>query len=849
MTKPNADSFVYQEYHDEHNDSDYIPAPCQRGCPVGTDIPSYVGLVAQGLFNEAFEVIRANNPFGAVCGRVCAMPCESQCRRGESDGAVTIRNLKRFVTDKVEDGAYPAPVPVSRSKTIGIAGGGPAGLTAAQDLAEAGYEVHIYEKSNSLGGMMTHGIPLYRLPRPLIERDIDRILKHCPGIIPHLNCALGEQVSLDELKAKHDAVLLTIGLWRDRRLGVPGDTPGLKGLHGISFLTDFNGGKPVALEGNVVVVGGGNVAIDVARTALRAGAAQVDLYCLESRDEMPAWDHELQEALAEGVKIHPSRGPKNIRHEGGSVTGIDFMRCASVFDTQGRFNPTYDPKVTQSVEAKTVILAIGLSAQNPELEQLDLLERGRIKADFETMRTSDPKVFAAGDGAFGPSAIVYAIHHGHRAAYYINAFLEGLEAPEPYRVPRSTHRVPMIQDPRWETLAREEQISGGVESLTGECQATYDWDTAHKQAVRCLRCDTETGTSDYSRRTREHIHAMARTAPGDIATLQELLKARLKPRENPFPAGRPAQLDDLVFLPAALTRLVIDPYREHCSTSTPIGSSVVLKLPYIFSGFDEAPDEVRKALAAALKAAGCACLGFRAPEDGTAGAASVAEERIPWLQLIVPGRDEPDAAANALVYVMGRQFHPVSAARAHEGQLLGLSVAAEALPAAIPYALENGFDLLLLDGTPGIELPWAELGGAPDLTVIRDALKILRDLNREEEIDLLYFGGLRSGTDVAKLLAANCKAGVFGVAMGIAMGGIMGKGLMTFGNGLSLNERRQAAENWIKATVQETAIIARCTGKTNVHNLEPEDMRTITLATAEAVGIPLASGRRPRDYF
>ena len=291
--------------------------------------------------------------------------------------------------------------------------------------------------------------------------------------------------------------------------------PGLKGLCGISFLMDINGGKQVSLEGNVVVVGGGNVAIDVARTALRAGAGGVELFCLESREQMPAWDHEVKEALAEGVVIHPSWGPKNILHEGGSVTGIEFVRCTSVFDASGCFNPAYDQKITRTVEAKTVLLAIGLSAQNPELERLGILERGRVNADFESMQTSDPKIFAAGDGAFGASAIVYAIHHGHRAAYYVNAFLEGRESRALSHFLEHPTGSP-DPGPALETLAREEQIVDECILLARRARRLIYWDTAKRQAARCLRCDTETGMSDYSRRT-----------------------ARAHSRHGPHCAGRP----------------------------------------------------------------------------------------------------------------------------------------------------------------------------------------------------------------------------------------------------------------------------------------------------------------------
>jgi glutamate synthase domain-containing protein 2 len=199
--------------------------------------------------------------------------------------------------------------------------------------------------------------------------------------------------------------------------------------------------------------------------------------------------------------------------------------------------------------------------------------------------------------------------------------------------------------------------------------------------------------------------------------------------------------------------------------------------------------------------------------------------------------------------VLGREFQPVHTHRLYEDQLLGLAVAAPALEKSIAFALEHGFDLLLLDGSAGIEKHWVELRGAPDLTVMRDAIRILRRLNREEDITLVYFGGMRSGTDAAKVLSINCNAAVFGVAMGIAMGGVIEKDRISFDSSRSLKDRRRAVENWVTATAQETAMIARCTGKTNVHNLEPEDMRSITLSISEALDIPMASGREQRKGF
>jgi hypothetical protein len=405
----------------------------------------------------------------------------------------------------------------------------------------------------------------------------------------------------------------------------------------------------------------------------------------------------------------------------------------------------------------------------------------------------------------------------------------------------------------WEKLPREEQPFHGLgkdPASFSECESPYDMETAKRQAARCLRCDAETGSSDYSRRTREHIHAMAQTDLDDTARLGEILLERLRPRENPFPPERSPHFDDIVFLSAALTRLVIDPYRETCATRTVIGESIDLEQPFLFSGFDEAPEEVRHALGLGLIASGCGYLGCRPLPGGVlSGDKTSRDRKVPWLQLVADDGLEPQTEADGLIYMLGREFRPLRVERLRDNQLLGLAVATPALEEAIPFSLELGFDLLVLDGSDGLERPWVELGGSPDLTVMRDAIRLLRKLNREEEIALVYFGGIRSGTDAAKVLAINCNAVVFGTAIGIAMGGGIDGDHLVFDGSRTREERQTAVENWIKATAEETAIIARCTGKTNVHNLEPEDMRCITLSTSEALGIPMASGGERREGF
>ncbi len=319
---------------------------------------------------------------------------------------------------------------------------------------------------------------------------------------------------------------------------------------------------------------------------------------------------------------------------------------------------------------------------------------------------------------------------------------------------------------------------------------------------------------------------MARTRPEDARKQRAVFTKRLEVSTQAHFRPEVATLDDIVFLPANLSRLVIDPYRDACRVDTPLGPGLELRAPFLAAGFDEAADGVRAAVAHGLAAQGLAYLGRRPIGHG-----------VPWLQLVTA---DDDASVEAAAVIGPR---PVE--RLREGQLVGMTSARAHLPEAIPLALDRGCDVLVLEASGPITGSWPELAGAPDLAVMRDAIRILRELNREEDIALLAFGGVRTGTDAAKLIALGANAAVVGTSLALAVGGRIESGALAFYGDIDQDERDEKAELFLGALRAEASIMPRCTGKTDIHNLEPEDLRAISIVTAEATGIPLA-GFNPR---
>ena len=814
-----------KDLNDDTSDIHYVPAPCQVACPIGTDAPSYIGYIWEGEYEKALEAINATNPMSAICGRVCDAPCEPACRRADSDGAIAIRNLKRFVLEELGPGYHLPPVKVTQSKTVAIIGGGPAGVTAAHDIAEAGYEVHIYEATDRLGGMCVWGIPRFRLPEGVIQQDIDRVLNHCPGIKVHLNSALGEQVSLGDLKQKHDAILLSIGAFVGKQMGIDGEVaPFVE--DGVGFLRRINSGERPTLPETVLVIGGGDVSMDACRSAMRLpGVKNVKVVYRRDAEGMPARKEELQGAIDEGIEIVYNTQPIEV------VDGA--LRCIRTEmgepDEDGRRRPVNVEGSEHDIECGLVIAAVGQKAECRELDDNGLMDWDRVKAKFEGMVTADPMIFAAGDGGFGGTTIVEAMGQGHRAAYYMKAFLEGNKNPLPYRTPYRTRRVPVCNDPDWEVNPRVHQAFHGLGQKPiefPEIESTYSKEEAIAEAARCFRCDAETGSADYTVESRESIFAMSRITPEQNNEQVRILNSRMESRENPFGDDHVATLDDLVFLPANLSRLVIDPYREGCKTQSDVGAinSMKLDLPFIVTGMDQAPNEVREAYAGSIEKVGGAYLGAR-----PLGSAR-------WIQ-VFDGEENPDA--NAIAYYADVVM-PEGLPESQGNRPRGLIVNSNNVEKSIEFGLEKSLDFLILDATGGLPGLGGELAGAPDISIMRRAVAKLRAMDLEESIDLIYFGGLRTGTDSAKILALGARAVVIGVSAALALGADLSQGEPVYSSDLTAEEREDRSSNLLQAFNAEASMMARCTGKTNVQNMEPEDLRSFTLAASHAVGVPMA---------
>jgi NADPH-dependent glutamate synthase beta subunit-like oxidoreductase len=402
-------------------------SPCMVGCPAHNNVQGYVSLAAKGKFQQALQIIKETSPFPSVCGRVCPHPCEAVCNRDQIDEPVSIRAIERLVADQdlSSQSPYVPQVKEARDEKIAVIGSGPAGLTAAYFLAREGYKVTVFEKLPVAGGMMAVGIPEYRLPKDILAAEIGLIQDM--GVEIQTGVTFGSDITLDSLKQDgYQAFFLATGLHQNSRLNIEQeDVAGV--LRGVDFLRDVSLGNSVSIGKRVIVVGGGNVAMDVAMTSLRKGAQEVSLVCLECREEMPAWESETQMAVEEGVKIINCLGPDRFLQQDGKFTGIEFKRCTRVFDEDGAFNPQYDDTDLTNLEADTVIVAIGQAADLSfaEKQGIAVSSAGGLKADPVTLETPLKGVFTGGDVFYGPASIAEAIGSGREAAVSIDRYING----------------------------------------------------------------------------------------------------------------------------------------------------------------------------------------------------------------------------------------------------------------------------------------------------------------------------------------------------------------------------------------------------------------------------------------
>ena len=467
---------------------DFIVARCMKSCPAGVDVPRYIRAVRMGKFDEAVGIVREKIPFPSVCADACFAPCEDACAYRQFGDPVAIRALKRVAVNRAGDGwkEFKKQSPAT-DKKVAVIGAGPAGLTASYYLATLGHQVTLLDEFPKPGGMMRYGIPKYRLPEERLDRDVKDILDL--GIVFRGGVSVGRDIDLDELIRDFDAIIIASGAQASARAPLEGT--GKEGFWwGLEFLREVALGKPAEMGKRVVVIGGGNVAIDVALTAGRLGAEEVNLFCLETRDEMPAHPWEIALAEEEGVFIHNAWAPKKVMGD-ERVEGLGLKRCVSVFDAACNFNPVYEEEITHKIPADTVIAAIGQASMLDFVKGQDRIrvQGNRLAVSDDDLSAGQPGIFAAGEVVTGPASIISAIAQGRQLAVSVDRYLGGtgdisevLAPPEEEvlideRAPiRQRQQMPNLKV--WERKGSFEQVEMG-----------FTDQQAALESSRCLDCD------------------------------------------------------------------------------------------------------------------------------------------------------------------------------------------------------------------------------------------------------------------------------------------------------------------------------------------------------------------------
>lgn len=472
---------------------------CVATCPLHVDMKGANTLIRDGKYEEALTLIREKLPFAGVMGRICTHPCEDKCQRKDVEAAVSIRALKRAAADYGKGAEWDLTIAEERKERVAVVGGGPAGLMSAYELRRMGYRVTIFEALPVLGGMLAIGIPQYRLPQEVLQEELGIIEKL--GIEVRLNTRIGEHIKFDDLKKEYDAIFIASGATMSRTIDIEGS--GLDGVQwGMDFLRNVSLGKEGKVRGRVVVIGGGNVAVDVALTALRQGAEEVQMACLECQEEMPAFKSEVQQMLDEGVVLHPSWGPKRILGSNGRVSGIEMMGCDSVFDEEGKFNPSMNECKALSIDTDSVILAIGQAPDASFLPEGDAIHRtrgGYIIADETTLATSVPGIFAGGDGFYGPKSVIEALASGKKAAISIDRYLRGEDLSEGRQgegTQESRLKVSLEGVAQKERAVEQALPLAERKANFREVELGLTREQAREEAERCLSCECKLCVKD-----------------------------------------------------------------------------------------------------------------------------------------------------------------------------------------------------------------------------------------------------------------------------------------------------------------------------------------------------------------